>query len=136
MSNESLDDVLANLARTDSGSRAPNEAQWREHLEAPEGPFVVANLLDIKDDSALNQYAAVAVPAVQSLGAELIYMGRGEGTLIGDSTDGCDVISVWRWPSRQAWTDLWLDPKYAAIRPLFNKGVERYRCLVTKELSI
>ena len=135
MSTESIDSVLNELARTDSGTRAPTEDQWRQHLEAPEGPFVVVNLLNIRDESALNQYAATAVPAVQSLGAELIYMGRGGDALIGDSSDSCDVVSIWRWPSRQAWTDLWLDPEYAAIRPLFNEGVQRYRCLVTKEIS-
>lgn len=135
MGNESIEGVLNDLTDTDSGSRAPNQNQWRQHLEASEGPFVVVNLLNIKDEAALNQYAATAVPAVQSLGAELIYMGRGGDALIGDTSDSCDVVSVWRWPSRQAWTDLWLDPDYAAIRPLFNQGVERYRCLVTKEIS-
>lgn len=135
MSTDNFDRTLNELAQTDSGTNAPREEQWRQHLEASEGPFVVVNLLTIKDESALNKYAATAVPAVQSLGAELIYMGRGGEALIGDASDSCDVVSVWRWPSRQAWTDLWLDPDYAAIRPLFNEGVQRYRCLVTKELS-
>ena len=128
--------IINSKIKDATGTRAPTKEQWRQHLEAAEGPFVVVNLLNIKDESALNQYAATAVPAVQSLGAELIYMGRGGEALIGDSSDHCDVVSVWRWPSRQAWTNLWLDPDYAAIRPLFNQGVDRYRCLVTKEISL
>ena len=129
-----LNDVLDALQATDSGNLAPSRGQWRRHLEEEDEPFVVINLLDLKDQAALNQYAAIAVPMVQKLGAVLIYMGRGQGVLIGEEKDGCDIVSVWRWPSRSAWTALWSDPNYAKIRPFFNDGVERYRCIDTTEL--
>ena len=134
MPNPELDDVLDRLHATDSGSLAPTRDQWRRHLEKEDESFVVINLLDLSDQDALNQYAATAVPMVQSLGAELIYMGRGQGVLIGEMEDGCDIVSVWRWPSRKAWTALWSDPDYAKIRPFFNDGVRRYRCIETSEL--
>lgn len=130
-----VDDVLDRLQTTDSGTRAPTREQWRRHLESEDKPFVVVNLLDLKDQEALNRYAAVAVPKVQALGAELIYIGRGQGVLIGEEDDGCDIVSVWRWPSRSAWTSLWSDPDYAKIRPLFNDGVRRYRCIDTSDLQ-
>ena len=126
--------VLGRLQNTDSGTRAPTRAQWRRHLESEDKPFVVVNLLNLQDQEALNKYAAVAVPKVQALGAELIYLGRGQGVLVGEEEDGCDIVSVWRWPSRSAWTLLWSDPDYAKIRPLFNAGVRRYRCIDTSEL--
>ena len=131
-----VDEVLDRLQNTDSGMRAPTRSQWRRHLETEDKPFVVINLLDLTDQEALNQYAAVAVPKVQALGAELIYIGRGQGVLIGEEDDGCDVVSVWRWPSRSAWTALWTDPDYAGIRPLFNAGVARYRCIDTTDLTM
>ena len=130
-----IDAVLDRLQATDSGTRAPTRAQWRRHLETEDKPFVVVNLLNLTDQEALNEYAAVAVPKVQGLGAELIYLGRGQGTLIGEEQDGCDIVSVWRWPSRSAWTSLWCDPEYAKIQPLFNNGVERYRCIDTSDLQ-
>jgi len=129
-----IDDVLDRLQATDSGTRAPTRAQWRRHLESEDAPFVVINLLNLSDQKALNRYAAAAIPKVQALGAELIYMGEGHGALIGEDGDGCDIVSVWRWPSRSAWTALWTDPEYAKIRPLFNAGVRRYRCLETSDL--
>ena len=110
MPNSDLDDVLDRLQATDSGSLAPTREQWRRHLEQEDDSFVVINLLDLSNQDALNQYAATAVPMVQSLGAELIYMGRGQAVLIGEEEDGCDIVSVWRWPSRKAWTALWSDP--------------------------
>ena len=131
-----MDDVLDRLQATDSGTRAPTRAQWQRHLESDDEPFVVVNLLSLTDQEALNRYAAAAVPKVQALGAELIYIGRGQGVLIGEEDDGCDVVSVWRWPSRNAWTSLWTDPDYAKIRPLFNDGVRRYRCIATGELGL
>jgi len=135
LTSSDIEDTLDKLQNTDDGTRAPSREQWRQHLEAPDEPFVVVNLLSLADEDYLNQYASKAVPAVLALGAELIYMGRGEGMMIGDEGDGCDVVSIWRWPSRSAWTNLWLDPDYAEIRPLFNQGVQRYRCVVTKELQ-
>ena len=129
-----VNDVLGRLQNTDSGTRAPTRAQWCRHLESEDKPFVVVNLLNLQDQEALNKYAAVAVPKVQALGAELIYLGRGQGVLVGEEGDGCDIVSVWRWPSRSAWTSLWSDPDYAKIRPLFNAGVQRYRCIDTSEL--
>lgn len=130
-----VDDVLDRLQTTDRGTRAPTRAQWRRHLESEDKPFVVVNLLNLTDQEALNQYATVAVPKVQALGAELIYIGRGQGVMIGEEDDGCDVVSVWRWPSRSAWTSLWSDPDYAKIRPLFNDAVRRYRCIDTSHLQ-
>ena len=129
-----VDGILDRLQTTDNGTRAPTRAQWRRHLESEDKPFVVVNLLDLANQEALNQYAAVAVPMVQALGAELIHMGRGQGVLIGEEDAGCDIVSVWRWPSRSAWTSLWCDPEYAKIRPLFNNGVRRYRCIDTSDL--
>ncbi|MEM7018630.1 MAG: DUF1330 domain-containing protein [Pseudomonadota bacterium] len=130
-----IDKTLDRLQATDSGTRAPTREQWRRHLEGEDKPFVVVNLLNLADQDALNQYAAVAVPKVQALGAELIYMGRGQGVMIGEDEDGCDIVSIWHWPSRDAWTALWTDPDYAKIRPLFNDGVRRYRCIDTSEFQ-
>ena len=130
-----LNDTLDALLATDDGNLAPNPQQWTRHLQADDKPFVVVNLLNLNNQEALNRYAAAAVQKVQALGAELIYMGRGIDTLIGDEQDGCDIVSIWRWPSRSAWTTLWTDSEYAEIRPLFNEGVSRYRCLVTQEIQ-
>ncbi len=129
-----LDSTLDTLLETDAGTRAPTREQWQKHLTADDKPFVVVNLLNLDDPDALNKYAVEAVPRVQALGAELVYMGRGLDVLIGDEQDNCDIVSIWRWPNRSAWTALWMDPEYAEIRPLFNSGVSRYRCLVTKEI--
>ena len=126
---EGLTATIDRLEAVDNGTRASTRDQWQRHLSAADESFVVVNLLDMADEEALNQYAAVAVPKVRALGAELIHLGRTHGVLIGDEDDGCDVISIWRWPSRSAWTALWSDPEYAAIRPLFNAGVRRYRCI-------
>ncbi len=130
-----IHDTLDLLQATDDGALAPSRDQWAQHLQAEDEAFVVVNLLNLADARALNAYAEHAVPMVQALGAELIYMGRGAGVLIGGEGDGCDVVSVWRWPSRSAWTALWSDPAYAEIRPLFNDGVARYRCLAFNELQ-
>ena len=58
--------------------------------------FVVVNLLTLKDQAALDKYAADAVPRVRALGAQLIHMGPSLGVMVGDEEDGCDLISVWR----------------------------------------
>lgn len=135
MSDADIEEILDRLEKTDNGTRAPSREQWRAHLQSSDEPFVVVNLLSLEDQNYLNQYASKAVPAVLALGAELIYMGQGEGMMIGNDEDDCDIVSIWRWPSRSAWTNLWLDPDYEEIRPLFNKGVSRYRCVITTELQ-
>lgn len=126
--------LLDRLQATDSGALAPTRDQWRRHLETKDEAFVVVNLLTLEDAEALDRYSAVAVPKVMALGAELIHLGRSQGVLVGKEADGCDLVSVWRWPSRAAWTTLWTDPDYAALRPLFNEGVGRYRCISTREV--
>ncbi len=128
-------EILDRLQATDSGALAPTRAQWRRHVERDDEAFVVVNLLTLNKPAALDRYAAVAVPKAQALGAEMIYLGRGRGVMVGEEDDGCDVVSVWRWPSRAAWTALWTDPDYAEIRPLFNEAVRRYRCIDTSELG-
>lgn len=124
------EELLDRLEATDRGPLAPSREQWRRHLEQKaDEPFVVINLLTLRDPEALDRYAALAVPKVRALGAELVYLGRSDGVLVGNDEDGCDVVSVWRWPTRTAWTELWTDPAYAEIRPLFQQGVRRYRCI-------
>ena len=126
---------IAALQAIDAGPVAPSEAQWRRHLERPaDEAFVVINLLTLADAAELNRYAETAVPMVQALGAELIYMGQATAVMIGEEVDGCDVVSIWRWPSRVAWTQLWSNPDYAQIRPHFNRGVQRYRCIESRPL--
>ena len=125
------------LVAVDSGPRAPSAEQWRRHLDAePDQPFVVVNRLRIADAAALDRYVAVAVPMVQELGAELLYLGRSGGVLVGDDADDCHVVSVWRWPTREAWTQLWSDPAYAAVRPEFNAGVESWHCQITLPIEL
>jgi hypothetical protein len=130
------EELLDRLVATDSGALAPTREQWRRHLEhEEEETFVVVNLLTLKDQAALDRYAADAMPKAMGLGAELIHLGPSQGVMVGEEDDGCDMVSVWRW-SRKAWTELWSDPTYADLRPLFNEGVARYRCIATGELRL
>ena len=130
------EELLDELVATDEGPLAPTREQWLRHLERDENEtFVVVNLLTLKDQAALDRYAAEAVPRARALGAELIHLGRSLGVMVGDEEDDCDIVSVWRW-SRKAWTALWSDPDYAQLRPLFNQGVARYRCVATAELRL
>ena len=132
-----VEEVLDRLDATDDGPLAPSRDQWRRHLDRDESQeFVVINRLRVADPAALDRYVAVAVPMVEDLGAELMYLGRSTGVLVGDEDDDCDIVSVWRWPSRAAWTQLWLTDDYASVRSEFNNGVESWHCQTSRPISL
>ena len=90
----------------------PNKAQFLELMEAPdEGPVTMLNLLKFKSNADGNgasgageyaKYGEAAVQMVEARGGKVLWMGRADQILIGDSAEDWDSVALVQYPSRKA----------------------------------
>ena len=98
-----------------------------------DGPVVMLNLLryrdvadysrspelapdeDITGEQAYQRYSEAVVPHLQKVGGELRYLGEARPNVIGPEGEAWDAVLLVRYPSRDAFASMALDPDYLAI---------------------
>ncbi|HUE07571.1 MAG TPA: DUF1330 domain-containing protein [Acidimicrobiales bacterium] len=121
----------------------PTREQFTEFAHGrSEGEVVMINLLhfaetDAEPDagagskattgaSAYRDYSDQVVKMVESRGGKVIWTGRPENVLIGDSeADDWDLVALVSYPSRAAFIDMVTSPKYEEAHTHRERGLDR-----------
>jgi uncharacterized protein (DUF1330 family) len=118
-----------------SGIR-PNKEQFLELAHAPdEGPVVMLNLLkfkakasrgDVTGAAEYGKYSDSVIEMVEARGGKVLWMGRADQVLIGDTTaNEWDAVALVQYPSRQAFIDMVTTPEYEQAHEHRDSGLER-----------
>lgn len=91
----------------------PTDAQIQAIVDdGREGPVVMLNLNHYRDRDEYLRYGVVALAALESVGARILWQTEVEQTVIGDDREQYDeVIAVW-YPNRSAFLGLMDFPGY------------------------
>jgi uncharacterized protein (DUF1330 family) len=102
---------------------------------AREGEVVMINLLHFapsgdSDTSegadAYRQYGEAAIKMVEARGGRLVWMGRPEHVVIGDTeNDRWDLAVLVSYPSRQAFVEMVTTPEYSDVHRDRKRGLDR-----------
>lgn len=94
--------------------------------EDPGGAVVMLNLLRFKPGgrASYESYAREVGPFLQRVGAEVLYVGDCDTTLVAPDSHEWDVILIVRYPSRAAFTQMVADPDYQGITGLRTEALE------------
>jgi len=115
---------------------APEPEQIEELLEGPaEGPVVMVNLLRFKKEAdapdegltseeAYGRYGARMVQWVTSQGARLIWSGRVDSMVIGDTDEYFHAIALMEYPSRAEFLRIVGDPRVAEFSVHRTAGLD------------
>jgi uncharacterized protein (DUF1330 family) len=113
----------------------PNKEQFAELASSPEtGPVVMLNLLKFKaraageDGSgadAYKRYGETAVKMVEEQGGRVLWQGRADQILIGDTEQDWDSVVLVEYPSRNAFIEMVTKPKYEEAHEHREAGLER-----------
>lgn len=122
---------------------APEPEQIEELLEGPaEGPVVMVNLLRFKKEAdapdegltgeeAYGRYGAQMVQWVTSQGARLIWSGRVDSMVIGDSDEYFHTIALMEYPSRAEFLRIAGDPRVAEYSVHRTAGLDMQWLIAT-----
>jgi uncharacterized protein (DUF1330 family) len=123
----------------------PTREQFTEFAHnAREGEVVMINLLHFarpdeatppdadtsaeatSGSGAYREYSDQVVKMVESRGGKVIWTGRPENVLIGDSeADDWDLVALVSYPSRAAFIDMVTSPKYEEAHTHRERGLDR-----------
>ena len=94
--------------------------------EDPGGAVVMLNLLRFKPGgrASYESYAREVGPFLERVGAEVLYVGDCDTTLVAPDSHEWDVILIVRYPSRAAFTQMVADPDYQGITGLRTEALE------------
>lgn len=125
------------------GQIAPEPEQIEELLKGPaEGPVVMVNLLRFKKDAdapdegisgaeAYARYGAQMVEWVTSQGARLIWSGRVDSMVIGDTDEYFHSIALMEYPSRAEFLRIVGDPRVAEFAVHRTAGLDMQWLIAT-----
>lgn len=112
----------------------PNADQFRElAASADEGPVVMLNLLKFKPGDGAREYDAYGGTATRMVaegGGRVLYVGRCDQVLIGES-EKWDAIALVEYPSRKAFIEMVSRKDYQAAHTHREAGLERTVLLAT-----
>ena len=108
-------------------SKTPTPEQITKFLAGPEGPVVMCNLLRLKAGAASTSdgapdpevfaemmlYARGFREFAESHGASFVFAGMIDSQVIGAGGEGFQFMSMMRYPSRQVFVQLAMDPRIA-----------------------
>lgn len=113
----------------------PNAEQFQQLGTAKdEGAVVMLNLLKFKERSdggdgsgrdAYQRYGDDAVRMIEERGGRLLWQGRADQILIGDASQGWDVVVLVEYPSRKAFIKMVSTPEYMKSHAHREDGLER-----------
>ena len=122
---------------------APEPEQIQELLEGPaEGPVVMVNLLRFKKEAdapdegltgeeAYGRYGAQMVQWVTSQGARLIWSGRVDSMVIGDTDEYFHAVALMEYPSRAEFLRIARDPRVAEFSVHRTAGLDMQWLIAT-----
>ncbi len=125
------------------GQIAPEPEQIEEMLKGPaEGPVVMVNLLRFKKEAdapdegltgeeAYGRYGAQMVRWVTSQGARLIWSGRVDSMVIGDTDEYFHTIALMEYPSRAEFLRIAGDPRVAEYSVHRTAGLDMQWLIAT-----
>lgn len=95
----------------------PTGADLKRFLAENDGaPVVMLNLMRFKPDGGREKYAEYVEHFRRTSakhGAEVLYVGDGSTTLVGEPGQSWDTVLLVRYPSRRAFSDMVRDPDYS-----------------------
>lgn len=91
----------------------PTPEQAQVFAELPDRPVVMVNLLKFSDAASYNQYGVDVGRILERIGAELIFSGECQTTLIGGAE--WDRIALVRYPNARALLQMSQSQEYQAI---------------------
>ena len=106
---------LLHFARPDPADAADDTAAADAHAAEPSAGA-----------GAYREYSDQVVKMVESRGGKVIWTGRPENVLIGDSdADDWDLVALVSYPSRAAFIDMVTSPKYEEAHAHRERGLDR-----------
>ena len=127
---------------------APRPEQIQELLQGPaDTPVVMVNLLRFKKEAtepdvgvsgqeAYGRYGAQMIEWVTSQGGRLIWSGRVDSLVIGDTEEHFDVVALMEYPSRQEFRRIVGDPRVAEYSVHRSAGLEMQWLIATTTQGI
>jgi uncharacterized protein (DUF1330 family) len=118
------------------GQITPRPEQIQELLRGPaDTPVVMLNLLRFKPtadapDSGISgaeayaKYGDKMLPWIESQGGRLLWSGRADSFVIGDTDERFDLVALVEYPSRQAFVRVVSDPRVEAFAVHRKAGLE------------
>jgi uncharacterized protein (DUF1330 family) len=129
----------------------PTREQFTEFAQGrQEGEVVMINLLhfdrsgaseraesgETTGKDAYRDYSAQVIKMVESRGGKLLWTGRPEQVLIGDSdVDAWDMVALVSYPSRAAFIDMVTSPSYGDAHADRERGLDRTVLLACEPMS-
>ena len=91
------------------------------------------NLLKFKPgdgEATYRRYGEAVLPIVSDLGGRLLWQGRADSVVIGDTgADAWDAVALVEYPSRQAFLDMVTSSEYRDIASLRSDGLSDSRLI-------
>ena len=106
----------------------PTADDVRRYVEEDDGgPVVMLNLLRYAGEegkASYAKYAAAVVPHLERVGGEVVYAGDCTTEVVAADGHDWDAVLVVRYPSRQKFLEMVMDPSYQEITELRTKGLD------------
>ncbi|MFT4048709.1 MAG: DUF1330 domain-containing protein [Solirubrobacterales bacterium] len=106
----------------------PTGEDVRRYVDEDDGgPVVMLNLLRYGGSAgreSYEQYARAVQPHIERVGAEIVYAGDCKTELVGAAGHDWDSVLLVRYPSRQKFLEMVMDPIYQEITKLRSDGLE------------
>ncbi|HIE83558.1 MAG TPA: DUF1330 domain-containing protein [Dehalococcoidia bacterium] len=112
----------AHAQNVEINAMGPTAEQAQAFAQLPDQPVVMVNLLKFSDEGSYDQYEIDVVDPLAQVGAEIIFSGECQATLIG-GTEWDRVILV-RYPNSRALLQMSQSPEYQAISVSRRNGLE------------
>src|ERR1700752_3912481 len=104
-----MSDGTSKIERS-AGAIRPKPEAFAALIARHPGPIVMLNLLKFKIDAgdgragveAYATYGDAATQMIRARGGEVLWAGRPEAVLVGDSADEWDMVALVRYPSPRA----------------------------------
>lgn len=129
------------------GQVSPQPKQIQELLQGPPAtPVVMVNLLRFKKEAdepdtgmsgrdAYQRYGEKMIAWVESQGGRLIWSGRVDSMVIGESEERFDMVALVEYPSRQEFLRIVGDPRVEELSVHRRAGLEMQWLIATTELE-
>jgi uncharacterized protein (DUF1330 family) len=115
---------------------SPTPEQLRELGDHPDqdSPIVMLNLLKFRDraqegegsgQEAYGRYGAGVAPLLQKAGGRLVWAGRADHSLIGETGEHWDMVALVEYPSRRAFVEMATSAAYQEVNRDRVSGLER-----------
>lgn len=99
----------------------PTPEQFQAFMALPDRPVVMVNLLKFDDASEYQTYGVEVGKILQSIGAEMLFSGQCQTTLIGGAE--WDAVALVRYPNPQALVKMAQSPEYQKISGHRDSGL-------------